>query len=242
MGGYFAHPQDGLMTINTKALTFDLFGTILDLGGNLIPFIHESLDFRDVEDISAEDFWEQWRYRQRIEQYQDTILMLGHGGYLETVRRALDWTLRRNGIDASPDTIDEFMHGWQHLSPFPEVLAALKQLQSKYQLVVLSNGDPDFLDYLVSQRIDWEFDNVISVTSAGAFKPHPAVYRVTAGRLRLEVNECMMISANSFDILGARSCGYRGAYVNRYELPFEDSHFKPDVTVKDFTELVDKLL
>lgn len=226
---------------NTKALTFDLFGTIMDLGGSLIPFIHESLDIRDVNNISAEVFWEQWRYRQRIEQYQDTILMLGHSGYLETVRRALHWTLRRYSVDDSNDTIDEFMHGWQHLSPFTDVLPALKKLQSEYQLVVLSNGDPDYLEFLVNQRVKWDFADVISVTSFGAFKPHPAVYRSAAGKLGYEVNECMMVSANSFDVMGARACGYRGVYVNRYNLPYEDTHFQPDMTVEDFTELADTL-
>lgn len=227
---------------NTKALTFDLFGTILDLNGNLIPFIHESLDARDINTITADSFWEQWRQRQRIEQYQDSLMMLGHSGYLETVRRALHWTLRRNGIDTSDDTIDEFMHGWQHLTPFPEVLPALERLQSKYKLVVLSNGDTEFLDYLTMQKIDWDFDNVISVTSVGAFKPHPAVYRCAAGRLGLEVTECLMVSANSFDVMGARSCGYLGVYVNRYDYPYEETHFLPNLTVNDFTELADALL
>jgi 2-haloacid dehalogenase len=226
----------------TKALTFDLFGTILDLGGSLTPLIRESLDARDVVDVSAAEFWEQWRYRQRIEQYQDTIMMLGHSGYLETVRRALHYTLGRNGIDASPDTVQEFMRGWQQLSPFPEVLSALARLQSRYQLVVLSNGDPEFLDHLVTERVAWNFDAVISVTSVGAFKPHPAVYRGAAGKLGLEVNECLMVSANSFDIMGARACGYRGVFVNRYNLPYEDTQFQPDVTVNDFTELADALL
>ena len=219
-----------------KALTFDLFGTILDLGGSLTPFIAESLE-EHVVDISAAGFWEQWRYRQRIEQYQDTITMLGHSGYLETVRRALHYTLRRNGIAATPNTVEAFMVGWQSLSPFPEVLSALERLQTDYQLVVLSNGDPSFLDYLVTERVKWDFDDVISVTSFGAFKPHPAVYRGAAGRLGLEVNECLMVSANSFDIMGARACGYRGAFVNRYELPYEDTPYQPDVTVRDFTEL-----
>ncbi|MDE0085418.1 MAG: haloacid dehalogenase type II [Candidatus Poribacteria bacterium] len=226
----------------TKALTFDLFGTILDLGGSLTPFIRASLDNHDASDIFAGDFWEQWRYRQRIEQYQDTIMMLGHSGYLETVRRALHYTLRRNGINALPDTVEEFMQGWQHLSPFPEVLSALKRLQSQYQLVVLSNGDAEFLEYLVTERVAWDFDDVISVTSVGAFKPHPAVYRSAAGKLGLEVGECLMVSANSFDIMGARACGYRGAFVNRYNLPYEDTPYQPDVTVNDFTELADRLL
>ncbi len=228
--------------VETKALTFDLFGTILDLGGSLTPFIQDSLNVRDVDNVSADEFWEQWRYRQRIEQYQDTIMMLGHSGYLETVRRALHYTLRRNGIEASPDTVKEFMRGWQHLSPFPEVLAALERLQLRYQLVVLSNGDPEFLEHLVTQRVEWDFDEVISVTSVGAFKPHPAVYRGAAGKLGFEVGQCLMVSANSFDIMGARACGYRGAFVNRYNLPYEDTQFQPDVTVDDFTGLAEALL
>ncbi len=227
--------------VATKALTFDLFGTILDLGGSLTPFIDESLNAR-AADVSADEFWAQWRYRQRIEQYQDTIMMLGHSGYLETVRRALHYTLRGNSIDASPDTVKEFMRGWRQLSPFPEVLDALSRLQSQYQLVVLSNGDPSFLEYLVKERVAWDFGDVISVTSVGAFKPHPAVYRAAAGKLGLEVNECLMVSANSFDIIGARACGFSGAFVNRYGLPYEDTSYQPDVTVRDFTELAEALL
>ena len=226
----------------TKALTFDLFGTILDLGGSLTPFISEALDAHAAADVSADEFWEQWRYRQRIEQYQDTIMMLGHSGYLETVRRALHYTLKRNSIEVLSDTVKEFMHGWKHLSPFPEVLAALSRLKSRYQLVILSNGDPSFLDYLVKERVGWEFDDVISVTSVGAFKPHPGVYRAAAKELGLEVNECLMVSANSFDIVGARACGYKGAFVNRYLLPYEDTPYQPDVIVGDFTALADALL
>lgn len=225
----------------TKALTFDLFGTILDLEGSLTPFIDESLKAR-AADVSAAEFWAQWRYRQRIEQYQDTIVMLGHSGYLETVRRAVHYVLRANGIAADPDTVAEFMRGWQHLSPFPEVLPALEKMQSRYQLVVLSNGDPSFLEYLVTERVAWAFDGVISVTSVGAFKPHPAVYRAAARKLDLEVSECIMVSANSFDIMGARACGLRGAFVNRYQLPYEDTPYQPDVTVNDFTALAEALL
>ena len=70
-----------------KALTFDLFGTILDLGGSLTPHIGTFLASKG-SDTSADVFWQQWRYRQRLEQFQDTIMALGHGGYLETVRRA----------------------------------------------------------------------------------------------------------------------------------------------------------
>jgi 2-haloacid dehalogenase len=70
--------------------------------------------------------------------------------------------------------------------------------------VALSNGDPDYLDHLVHRRIRWDFDGVISVQAVGAFKPHPGVYRRAATILGLEVGQCLMVSANSFDVMGAR--------------------------------------
>ena len=225
-----------------KALTFDLFGTVLDLGGSLKPFIEKFLEARQSA-VAPQYFWEQWRARQRLEQYQDTIMMLGHSGYLETARRALVYTLRLNEVPATAAEVENFMSAWRELKPFPEVLAGLERLASRYRLVALSNGNPDFLDHLARNRIQWDFDAVISVEVAGAFKPHPAVYRKAAALLELEVGECLMVSANAFDVVGARACGYRGAYVNRYKLPCEDlPSYQPDLTVDNFVELAEALV
>jgi 2-haloacid dehalogenase len=224
-----------------KALTFDLFGTILDLGGSLTPYISQFLKSEGCDETPSR-FWETWRHRQRIEQYQDTIMMMGHSGYHETVRRSLVWTLNLYGISFSTEDILKLMEAWKELSPFPEVVPALERLKTRYELVALSNGDSHFLDHLAKNRIQWNFDKVISVEVIGAFKPHPGVYRRAAAILELEVGECMMVSSNSFDIVGARSCGFRGAFVDRYGLPYEDTTFVPDVTVKDFTGLADMLV
>lgn len=226
---------------HVQALTFDVFGTILDLDGSLTTPVRRFLAEKGA-DVPAERFWEQWRGRQRLEQFQDTLLMLGHSGYLETARRALVYTLRLHDIEASPEEVAAFMQAWRELSPFPDVIPALKRLKSDYRLVVLSNGEPEFLDHLARHRVRWEFDAVISVSSIGAFKPHPAVYRRAAGILGLEVGECLMVSSNSFDVVGARSCGMRGAYVNRYRLPYEDTPYQPDVTVTDFAALAEALV
>ncbi|MBT5252788.1 MAG: haloacid dehalogenase type II, partial [Chloroflexi bacterium] len=78
---------------NCKALTFDLFGTVLDLGGSLTPHLKIFLD-GEGSDIDPAAMWQQLRYRQRIEQYQDTLVELGHSGYLETVQKAFDYVAR----------------------------------------------------------------------------------------------------------------------------------------------------
>ena len=226
---------------DVRALTFDVFGTILDLTGSLTPFIDDFLK-RKKFNMAATEFWFQWRSRQRIEQYQDNILLLGHSGYLETSRRAFVYTLRLNAIEASDQEIADFMQAWQQLSPFPDVVPALERLKEKYSLVVLSNGEPNFLDHLVKNRISWEFGDVISVQKAGFFKPHPAVYRKAAVLMGFEVGQCLMVSSNSFDVLGARASGFQSIYVNRYGMPYEVSPILPQAVAKDFAELADLLL
>ena len=223
-----------------KALTFDLFGTILDLSGSLSPSIEKFLQ-RENPELTVKQMWSQWRDRQRLEQFRDTIMMLGHCGYLEAARRALTYTLRNNAVSFTADEIDHLMAAWQHLHPFTEVGEALRRLKERFALVVLSNGEPEYLKYLVENRCPFGFQQVISVNEVGAFKPHPGVYRRAAAILGFEPGQLMMISAHPFDVAGARACGYRGAYVNRYGFP-DDDRFPPNLEVAHFTALADELL
>ncbi len=224
--------------VNT--LAFDIFGTVLDLTGSLTPPTRRLLQARGAS-VSAEVFWDQWRGRQRIEQYQDSMMQLGHSGYLETCRRALVYCLRLNGIAFTDDEVRELMKAWQELSPYSDVAEGLRRLKSRYKLVALSNGEQPYLEHLAAERMRFEFDAIISVQKAGVFKPHPAVYRTGAMVLGKEPAEIMMVAAHAFDIMGARACGYRGAYVNRYRLPREESPYGPDIEVHDFIALADAL-
>ncbi|MXY20706.1 MAG: haloacid dehalogenase type II [Dehalococcoidia bacterium] len=233
-------PNNPIESVTT--LTFDIFGTVLDLTGSLEGPTGELL--RELgSDLTGAEFYPQWRARQRIEQFQDSLIMLGHSGYLETCRRALVYSLRANDIEFDPKRIHRFMDVWQDLDPYPDSVLGLQRLERNYRLVALSNGEPDYLRHLASNQIKFDFDAVISVEEGGAFKPHPAVYRSAARILNASPPEIMMVAAHSFDIMGARACGFRGAYVNRYSLPYEDTtQYTPDIVVSDFNQLADVLL
>jgi len=217
-------------------LAFDIFGTVLDLTGSLTRPTRQFLQGKGAA-VSAETFWDQWRARQRIEQYQDSLMMLGHSGYLEACRKALLYCLRLYGISFTDSEVRGVMQAWQQLSPHADVAEGLRRLKSRYKLVALSNGEQAYLEHLERERMRFGFDAIISVQRAGVFKPHPAVYRTGATVLGLEPDQIMMVAAHSFDIMGARACGYRGAYVNRYRLPYEESPHRPDLEVRDFVEL-----
>ena len=133
------------------------------------------------------------------------------------------------------------MDSYQFLSPFKEAVPGLTRLATKYKLVMLSNGEQKFLEYLADKRIKFKFDSILSAETVGQFKPHPSVYRFAAQALTLEPNQIMMVAAHSFDILGARHSGYRGAYVNRYDLPYDETIYKPDFITSNFIELCELL-
>ena len=59
--------------------------------------------------------------------------------------------------------------------------------------------------------------------------------------LKAEPGELLMVSSNSFDVVGARASGYRAAYVNRYDLPYDETPFQFDIESRDFAGLADKL-
>jgi 2-haloacid dehalogenase len=227
--------------LRIKVLTFDLFGTILDLAGSLTPVIQRFLH-KHGSSLDPTQVWNQLRTRQRIEQYQDSLLMVGHAGYLEIVRRAFLYVLQMNAIPFTHEEVDNFIDSWKELTPFEDIVGGLRELKECYQLVILSNGEEWFLHHLVKNRVKFDFDRVISAQIVGAFKPHPAVYRACARILGREPYELMMVSSNSFDVMGARACGYQAAWVNRYELPYEETPYKPTLEVKDFRELASSLI
>ena len=231
---------------NVNTLTFDIFGTVLDLAGSLIPPLDNLLkECGNTENLKGSDVWAQWRLRQRIEQYQDNLYMLGHSGYLAVKRRALIYSLKNLKVEFTYKQIDKFMEAYQYLSPFPDAIEGLNRLNEKYDLVMLSNGEQSYLEHLAKNQIKFDFHSILSAETVGQLKPHPAVYRFAAKKLDLEPRQIMMVAAHSFDTLGARISGYRGAYVNRYDLPYDESEFyelyMPDYTTKNFPELCDLL-
>ncbi len=232
--------SDAFLT-RVKFLTFDIFGTVMDLSGSLSGPAGEFLAAHG-SGMSAEAFYGEWRERQRIEQYQDNLLMLGHSGYRETCRRAFVYCLKKHIVVYTDKAVLEFMEVYSNLRPYADAVEGLRSLEGHYGLVALSNGEQAYLEELLGNNVPVEFNAIISVDQVGAFKPSPGIYRKAVQRLECEPGEVMMVAAHAFDILGAQACGFKAAYVNRYRLPTEDSVYQPDIIVDDFVELAGRLL
>jgi 2-haloacid dehalogenase len=152
------------------------------------------------------------------------------------------YCLKDNNIEVSDARVDRVIGSFRELMPFGDAALALRRLKERFAVVALSNGDQWLLEHVAEKQISFDFDRLISVESAGYFKPHPAVYRSAARLLQSDPAELMMVSSHGFDVVGARACGFEAAYVNRYGLPPDESVYKPGIVAKNFADLADQLL
>jgi len=78
------------------------------------------------------------------------------------------------------------------------------------------------------------FEAVVSVDDIKTFKPNPYVYAYLVSRGGCSREETWLVSANPFDVIGAKSSHLNAAWVRRNsEVVFDPWEFEPDIVVAD---------
>jgi 2-haloacid dehalogenase len=156
-------------------------------------------------------------------------------------QRSLDYAITQVGGGISTDVRKRLLEAYRIMDPYPEVRDVLTALKARDdRLVILSNGDADMLtDAVRGARLEGMFEAVISVVSAGIFKPSPKVYQLITGRFGGAPAEVSFQSSNRWDIAGAKAFGLRCVWVNRLGAPDEYPDLRPDRTVRDLRALLD---
>lgn len=223
-----------------KVCMFDQYGTVVDIQGGLTKVAAPYLEAKGWKG-SPNSFVTWWRRTHFENSMIDALLHREHTPYREIGFRAVCHVLDRCGLSYTDQEVRDLVSHIEKLECFPEVPAALERLQRKYQLVVLSNGDPDMLE-TAKQYHKVPFDQVISVAEANSFKPHVATYTKAAELIGLRMDEVLFVANHAFDVIGAKAAGMPTAFINRRDRPFERTPYQPDITVRTMDELADALV
>jgi 2-haloacid dehalogenase len=223
-----------------KICMFDQYGTVVDMQSGLTEIAAPFLKAKGWTG-NPHAFVTWWRRTHFENSMIDALLQKEHTPYREIGHRSVAFVMERAGI---PHTMDE-VHGLvaeiEKLRPFPEVPPALARLQTKYKLVVLSNGDPDMLE-TAKQYHKIPFDRVISVAEANAFKPHVATYAKAAEICGVRMDEVLFVANHAFDCVGAKAAGMRTAFIDRRSRPFGITPHQPDILVPTMKDLADAMV
>ena len=229
--------DDDSLRRSIKVCMFDQYGTIVDMQTGLTeaaaPFLRKK-----GWSGNPNSFVTWWRRTHFENSMIDALLHKEHTPYREIGHRSVAFVLDRAGIEYTMEEVRYLVAQIEKLRPFPEVPAALARLQSRYKLVVLSNGDADMLE-AAQQYHRLPFDRVISVAEAKSFKPHVATYTKAAALLCTRLQEVLFVANHAFDCIGAKSAGMRSAFIDRRRRPFGITPHQPDIIVHTMTELAD---
>ncbi|MCC7364637.1 MAG: haloacid dehalogenase type II [Dehalococcoidia bacterium] len=208
-----------------RALTFDVFGTVVDWRTSVIREL-EALGARlgiERDWAAITDDWRYDGYMRGTNKVRKGELPFMTADALH--RRKLDALLAEHGIEGLDEAaIDHLNRAWHRLDPWPDAVAGIARLRSKFVVSTLSNGNVALLVNMAKHAgLTW--DCVLSAELTGAFKPDPECYLRGARFLGLEPGEVMMVAAHKFDLLAAQKVGLHAAFVPR---PTEAG---PNVTV-----------
>lgn len=225
----------------TRAIIFDVFGTLVDWRTSIARQIAPHLRGGD-----AADFADRWRAR-----YQPAMEAVRSGRRpfvpLDTLHREnLDATLAEFGLDPDSPTREAMTLFWHRLDAWPDVGAALARLGERDILAPHSNGNVRLMIDLARHN-GWRWDAILGAETTGFYKPRPESYARAAALLMLPPDAVMMVAAHNDDLAAARACGLGTGFIHRpvEHGPDQASDLAPeaewDVIATDLADLADRL-
>jgi 2-haloacid dehalogenase len=193
--------------LTIKAIVFDAYGTLFDV--------------QSVASVTDEAFpghgeliTQIWRLKQ-LEYTWLRSLMGRYEDFSVITRDSLVYTLRTLGLTYDEEIFARIMDKYLHLDLYDDARQALADLED-YRRAILSNGSAEMLTALVRNTgLDKILDATISIDSKRIFKPSPETYTLVETRLGLMPEEVVFVSSNPWDAIGAKSFGFKTAWIER---------------------------
>jgi 2-haloacid dehalogenase len=200
------------MRDSVSVLAFDVFGTVVDWHGGIM---------REVRAM-------------KLAVDPDKFALAWRAGYMPAMQRVMSGQLGWTSIDdlhrmILDDLLDQFKvthlkeeekrhlnKAWHRLDAWPDTVAGLTRLKSRYTICTLSNGNIGLLTEM-AKRASLPWDCILSAEIFHKYKPDPATYLGVARIFDVDPGEVMMVAAHQDDLAHARGCGLKTAYIERAE-------------------------
>jgi 2-haloacid dehalogenase len=200
--------------LEVRALLFDTYGTLVDWRGSILEELGAFGAARGIA-LDWARFLDDWKAC-----YRPGMDAVNRGDVPWTTvdamyRRRLDALLRAHDIaGVSEAAVLHLNRVWWRLTPWPDTVAGLTRLRTRYVIAPLSNASFAGMVHLArSAGLPW--DCVFTAENARRYKPAPEVYLTAIGLLGLGPAETMMVAAHNYDLAAARALGMKTAFVPR---------------------------
>ena len=160
--------------------------------------------------------------------------------FVEVGKEVLRGVLHGLPLEREPeDAVDHVMAGLAGLTLHTDVVDGVRALKSSgYRLVTLSNGSTKLAEKLFADAgIGDDFERLLSVEDAPAWKPAPGAYAYAAEVCGVTLPEMLLVAVHPWDLHGAAAAGAATAWINRSGDPYPGHFSQPGHVVSSLPEL-----
>lgn len=191
-----------------EALTFDCYGTIVDWEAGILAAL-EPIVSSAPRRPSPEELLEMYG---RFEPEAQSGGFRAYRAVLESVARSFGDALDAE-VDA--DAAGRFADSVGDWPPFPDSVNALRALEGRFRLAIVSNVDDDLFAHS-AERLGVSFHEVVTAQQVRSYKPAPAHFQEVLRRLALPRERVVHVAQSLFhDIAPARALGLTCVWVDR---------------------------
>jgi 2-haloacid dehalogenase len=179
---------------------------------------------------------------------RDGFALTAAGGkepFARLARGVLDTVLAGFSLDRpAAEAAGHILAGFSDLSVHPDVPEGVRLLrEGGLRLVTLSNGSAGVAGKLLAAAgIRGEFEQLLSVEDAPAWKPAPAAYAYAARACSVPPAQMLLVAVHPWDIHGARQAGLRAGWISRRPAPYPGYFAAPDLQAPDLSALARQIL
>ena len=186
-----------------QALTFDCYGTMIDWEKGIFSALRPILEAhgKTIDDFALLKLYSELELKAEQGEFRK---------YREVLQSVVAGFGEQLGFKPSEEEIRSLPGSLPQWPPFPDTVAALKRLQTRYKLAVISNIDDDL--FAGSEpKLQAQFDHVITAEQARSYKPSHNNFRLALKRLGLAPDHVLHVGQSLYHdvtgkIFGNRNC------------------------------------
>ena len=143
-------------------------------------------------------------------------------------------------LDGAVETV---MSAFGELGVHPDVVPGVGALRrAGYRLVTLTNGATAVPEGLLTRAgLRDDFERLLSVTDAGAWKPAARAYEYGVAACGVTPDRALLVAVHPWDVHGAKAAGLRAAWISRDAAPYPSHFTPPDVVATGVDDLAARL-
>jgi 2-haloacid dehalogenase len=191
-----------------EILTFDCYGTLINWEDGILRSLHRILAAhgQEIDDGTILRLYGDFEASAERGEYRS---------YREVLNSVVRQFGKQFGFAPSEEQVRSLADSLKDWRPWPDTVEALRLLENRFRLAIISNVDDDLFAGTLPQ-LKVKFGQIVTAQQAQAYKPSLKIFELALSRIGAPANRILHVGQSLYhDVIPAQLLGLATVWVNR---------------------------